>query len=301
MSSPLPSENAWRVELSTDDIVRQGTRRDRLAMAWLTKTSRWTHSTMGQETVVTLLQDAPSVIWTRAGAIRAALLASLYRHPVAVVRILALRAEGDRRRFFESVLPHAEERLRHLGVARLAFHSCSDWLVAELQRSGYVIQDTVVNYYMDGLQPRTDGSRRGVSVRAGEMADSGRILALDTDAFARFWRINRRIVGEAVTKCPYYLVAEKDGCIVGYLMAERWERDAYISRIAVTPDHQGQGIGTRLVEEALILMRRDGLQGVLLNTQEDNASSRAMYEKLGFRLTSRREVFWAKVLQAPDS
>ena len=84
-------------------------------------------------------------------------------------------------------------------------------------------------------------------------------------------------------------------------MAERHsDIEAYISRVGVLPSARGQGIGTRLLVQAMQWMARDGLKGVWLNTQEDNVQSRAVYTSLGFEVEGSAEEVWAKNLESSD-
>jgi GNAT superfamily N-acetyltransferase len=86
--------------------------------------------------------------------------------------------------------------------------------------------------------------------------------------------------------------AEPDGQAVGGL----WGADdcgwAFIDLLYI-PDHlQGQGLGTRLVEEAESIARRQGLMGIWTNTYDFQAGG--FYAKLGFvefgRLEGGRDV-----------
>jgi ribosomal protein S18 acetylase RimI-like enzyme len=55
-----------------------------------------------------------------------------------------------------------------------------------------------------------------------------------------------------------------------------------LARITVHPAVQGQGIGSRLLAEALADYANLGLQQVSLNTQTDNLTSHQLYRAFGF-------------------
>jgi ribosomal protein S18 acetylase RimI-like enzyme len=60
------------------------------------------------------------------------------------------------------------------------------------------------------------------------------------------------------------------------------ELEAYIAELYVVPDRRGQGLGSVLLQALLDDARARGATYVDLNTGEDDASARAIYEKFGF-------------------
>jgi ribosomal protein S18 acetylase RimI-like enzyme len=65
------------------------------------------------------------------------------------------------------------------------------------------------------------------------------------------------------------------------------ECDARIYSVAVDPDYQGRGLGTRLTLEGLHYLRSVGADRVRLEVRPENLSARHVYEKLGFRTHER--------------
>lgn len=82
------------------------------------------------------------------------------------------------------------------------------------------------------------------------------------------------------------LIAEKDGCAVGYaLLALTWSQEAggrvaWIDEIYVRPAARGLGAGSRLIEETA---RRFPSARFRLEVEPDNAAARRLYERLGYR------------------
>jgi GNAT superfamily N-acetyltransferase len=275
------------------DILRPGTPRDHLALTWLAETSHWTYWPGGGESLPDLLRQEPSVLWLRDSTLRGAVLFSLHRYPVATVRLLTLRDERERQTFFDGVLPYAEDQVRQMGAQWVSLDDGNSWLVAELLLRAYHLQDRVVYYRKGNLNTDIQGNCE-VNIRRAGAEDVPHLVALDAAAFEPFWRLSAAILQRASEESPYLLVAELGHVIVGYLMAESGGQEAYVGRVAVAPAFQSQGIGARLMVEALALMRRDGLRSVALNTQADNLPSRHLYERLGFRLTGHSQVVWCK-------
>ena len=57
----------------------------------------------------------------------------------------------------------------------------------------------------------------------------------------------------------------------------------YLDDVFVLEQHRGQGIGAKLMREALDYARRSGCVRVELGTRRDNVHARRLYERLGFQ------------------
>ena len=136
-------------------------------------------------------------------------------------------------------------------------------------------------------------SAHGFDVRQYEEADEQgwvrcRVLGfLDSAFFDDVRREKEHYNGPAIE-----LVAVADGLVVGLLDLEvdpapgvLWETNArggVIWHVAVHPDHRRRGIGSALVNRALVLAREAGLEIVQAWTRDD-AWVQAWYEACGFR------------------
>lgn len=67
-------------------------------------------------------------------------------------------------------------------------------------------------------------------------------------------------------------------------IAERG-RLGMIQNIGIVPGHRGRGLGTCLIERALVGFRRHGMRAVSLEVTADNAGAVRLYQRLGFRRT----------------
>lgn len=100
----------------------------------------------------------------------------------------------------------------------------------------------------------------------------GRTIAefiLDNRAHGRIWLAER---GDRLIGCTAIALRDDNR---GQL---RW--------VVVDPSERGQGIGKQLVHSALEYCREKGCQSVYLETTDGLPESQALYEKLGFDVTS---------------
>jgi L-amino acid N-acyltransferase YncA len=91
-----------------------------------------------------------------------------------------------------------------------------------------------------------------------------------------------------------WLVAERDGAIVGYAYATKWRgRRAYRFSAEVTvylaPDEGGRGTGSRLYERLLDELRTRRVHAVMGGIALPNDASIALHEKFGFRKVAHFE------------
>ncbi|MET8766037.1 ribosomal protein S18-alanine N-acetyltransferase [Streptomyces sp. NPDC004658] len=103
------------------------------------------------------------------------------------------------------------------------------------------------------------------------------------DAWSRgmFWSELAHSRGPEATRC--YLVAESaDGRVVGYAGLAAAGDLADVQTIAVARDHQGTGLGARLLTELLRAATAFECHEVMLECRVDNLPAQKLYERFGF-------------------
>ena len=87
----------------------------------------------------------------------------------------------------------------------------------------------------------------------------------------------------------YCIVAEDDGRVVGAVWTRIMNDYGHVDddtpsfAISLYPEYRGQGIGTRLMENMLALLKVKGYERASLAVQKANYAVR-MYEKVGFKI-----------------
>lgn len=77
-------------------------------------------------------------------------------------------------------------------------------------------------------------------------------------------------------------VAEKDEKIIGVIIAGNDGRRGYIYHTAVNPDYRKQGIGKKLVDNAMSALEKEGINKVALVVFEKNKIGNDFWENTGF-------------------
>ncbi len=144
---------------------------------------------------------------------------------------------------------------------------------------------TILHHDLEAIPavPRGDVAD-GVTLRRAGRRDREAVLGLDHDAFSPSWRLDDAGLSDALAATPRSRFRVAVGREVhGYAICGRAAEVGYLQRLAVAPEHQGNGIGARLVVDALEWLRRRGARSALVNTQDGNARALALYERMGFR------------------
>jgi ribosomal-protein-alanine N-acetyltransferase len=92
-----------------------------------------------------------------------------------------------------------------------------------------------------------------------------------------------------------YRVARRDGRLVGYGGLMFVLDEAHVTTLSVHPDHQGQGIGTRLLVALVHEARDRGTRALTLEVRASNEAAQALYRRFGFAPAGIRKNYYAEV------
>lgn len=112
-----------------------------------------------------------------------------------------------------------------------------------------------------------------------------------------------------------FLVAELGGVLVGYVMCRieygfshlkrlGLARKGHVVSVAVTQQHRGKGIGTLLMQTTQDAMAAKDATESYLEVRVTNSEAIALYQRLGYKVSSRLEAYYkdgeaALVMAAP--
>lgn len=123
-----------------------------------------------------------------------------------------------------------------------------------------------------------------------EGADRARAVSVLEEGFIGVYRWHAKRTLRSVTAVR---AAEEEGRVVGVALLERLVPEVgYVYYIAVAREGRQQGIGGRLLDDALSRFARQGVSVVYGAVEEENRPSRQLFESRGFRIVERRELNW---------
>lgn len=81
---------------------------------------------------------------------------------------------------------------------------------------------------------------------------------------------------------------EKDGDLLGAVIATHDSRKGWINRLVVDPDHRRRGYGKRLVAAAEEVLREQGMRVIAALVESDNCASLGLFREAGYVDAGRR-------------
>ncbi len=172
-------------------------------------------------------------------------------------------------------------------VQRVAALALEEWFAEILEAAGFVRSNAVIFYELELNAANVIEGSSAEIVQPIRTGDAELVLKLDRKAFEPLWQISDESLSTAMIQASSASFIEKDGVAVGYQITTTSPFGAHLARLAVHPSRQREGLGSALVNDAIESVRKYGLDLLTVNTQENNASSRRLYEKFGFELTGR--------------
>jgi [ribosomal protein S18]-alanine N-acetyltransferase len=252
----------------------------------LLNTSEYIYQRFTLEELPMLLKYYPTVGMFSGDSLRGFLLSQTVNAPTAWIG--GFGVSWTESRLYISILETLLEQLAtHLikrGVRYLYYSGNdmqNDWLRDVLLVRGFALHRLLYAYDKYDYSVPAKGNP-DVKLRPVEKRDIPALLAIEEACFEDFWRYDALSFEEIAETHPYFVVAELNGKVVGYQFNALEDEHGYLVRIAVHPSVNGQGIGIRLMSEAIAFFKQEHVLRIMLNTQDDNVRAHRLYEWFGF-------------------
>ena len=120
-----------------------------------------------------------------------------------------------------------------------------------------------------------------IIIRRMTMADVDGVAAVEAATFPTPWSRDA-FASEMKNVAARYLVAEKDGKIIGFAGAWIILDESHITNIAVYEAERGQGAGRKLTEGLMQYLSNLGAAYATLEVRKSNEVAQNLYKSLGF-------------------
>jgi ribosomal-protein-alanine N-acetyltransferase len=90
-----------------------------------------------------------------------------------------------------------------------------------------------------------------------------------------------------------YIVAKKDGKVVGYGGMWAVLNEGHITNIAVHPDYRRQKIGEKVVQAMVDRAHKEGIDRLTLEVRKSNDAAIQLYKRFGFKECGVRKGYYA--------
>ncbi len=128
-------------------------------------------------------------------------------------------------------------------------------------------------------------------IRKMNLEDVSAIAELEKLCFSDPWS-EKSIASEVDNPLSYWLVAEIDGVVAGYVGSQTVLDAADMMNLAVSPDRRRRGIGQALVTALVEHLQQNKVIALLLEVRVSNVPAIALYESLGFEQVGRRAKYY---------
>ncbi len=132
------------------------------------------------------------------------------------------------------------------------------------------------------------GESLSIKLREASFLDIPRMVKIEKRVFKKPWGFDA-FFGEFFKSFSKILVAEVDGKLAGFAVLWILPPEAYLANIAVDPEFQGLGIGTRLLEAVEEMAKDSGANYIILEVRVSNKAAIRLYEKFGFEPVGLRK------------
>ena len=119
------------------------------------------------------------------------------------------------------------------------------------------------------------------------------VAELEKLCFSEPWS-EKSVASELSNPLAFWLVAEEDGRVTGYIGSQTVMGETDMMNVAVHPDYRKQGIATALIVGLVEELRNMGSRSLTLEVRSSNEPAKQLYEKLGFAEVGRRKNYYRK-------
>lgn len=130
-------------------------------------------------------------------------------------------------------------------------------------------------------------------VRKMEPEDICQVVEIEKNTFSMPWS-QASFTDTLNREDTLYLVAEKDGEILGYCGLWQSLDEGEIPNVAVKEDYRRRGVGKALLQALFLQGEKRGIRAYTLEVRAGNNGALRLYERLGFEAVGIRPGFYLK-------
>lgn len=221
------------------------------------------------------------------GQISAALACPFEASGIAWVRLFVHSARWTAANAWELLWNVARQDILRAGGVCVAAIVMQPWFQTVLTTSGFENRQQIVMLEWK-YQPWAGNEAQGVRIRPMTESDLPSVREIDTASFPPLWQNPLESIRTAFGQALIATLAEDDAGIIGFQLTTGGGARAHLARLAVHPRAQGRGCGRLLLSDLFARLTQQGVGRLSVNTQNDNFSSLALYQSMGFARTGEQ-------------
>ncbi len=121
--------------------------------------------------------------------------------------------------------------------------------------------------------------------------DLDTVAAIEARSYQFPW--SKKLLGSCLRAGYYCCVMEdNEGSLYGYGLLTHAAGEAHVLNVCVAPEHQGRGLGKKLMQHLIHFCRYCGDETVFLEVRESNQVAQNLYARLGFQTIGLRKGYY---------
>jgi ribosomal-protein-alanine N-acetyltransferase len=197
------------------------------------------------------------------------------------LRIAALHDYAPAHAVLAALWRDIQPDLHALNVQSVSLLMTRNWIKPHLRELDFEFTEDVITLQRSGrfVAHVTNHAMRVRSIRPDDL---GRLAEIDQVAFRPPWQMTLEEIRQAQRIAEISTVAELGQQVVAFQISTMYREGAHLARLAVAPQHQGQGIGSALLHDLLRRFAQQHITSITVNTQASNLRSQRLYHSFGF-------------------
>lgn len=129
-------------------------------------------------------------------------------------------------------------------------------------------------------------------IRQAEERDIAAIEELEKVCFSTPWSYESLAHDILNNKLAFYIVAEVDGVVCGYVGIWNIVDEGHITNVAVSPDYRRKYIASHMLDALIASCEESGVERFTLEVRAGNEPAKALYTGKGFREVGLRKGYY---------
>lgn len=129
-------------------------------------------------------------------------------------------------------------------------------------------------------------------IRKAEEKDVKEIAELEKICFQDPWSEESVRYDAIENKLSFYLIAEIDGHVAGYIGIWQILDEGHITNVAVAPEHRRKHVASAMMEVMIDVTGKTDINCYTLEVRESNSAAIKFYEKYGFKIEGVRPGYY---------
>jgi ribosomal protein S18 acetylase RimI-like enzyme len=274
------------IKSQTQLIIRAISEQDRRELANLVHFEKHIHRHLDWRSPVDWIGVPPFFVAEQNNKLVAALACPPDPPGIAWIRLFAVSSgfsvDALWRELWEPVSEQLAEMEEELVIAAIPLNN---WFRPSLETSGFNQVDQVIVLMWESSSLALEKIPSPYRIRGMQTEDLEAVELVDHAAFSGLWQFSSAGLKAGFADSASATVIEDKGTIIGYQISTSTSLGGHLARLAVLPQYHNKGVGFAILHDVLTEFKKRGARSVTVNTQINNLSSLALYEKARFHRT----------------